>query len=200
MSIEILLLRIGSAIVISIITGFLIQGLWKKTSKDILLQAKDQVHASCSNGCEHHSMNNSGISGKFQDILIHASDEFIHVLPFVIAGAALSALFQTAIPHSVISGNAVTSNVFVQAIVMIGFSFALSVCSTSDAFIARGFSFHFLLGPVLGFMIAGPMIDMKNVITMTSYFKKRFILVLTLSVFIMTWITVIILSHTILPR
>lgn len=51
----------------------------------------------------------------------------------------------------------------------------LSVCSSSDAFIARSFANQFSMGSVMGFLVLGPMIDIKNVLMLLGSFNKRFV-------------------------
>ena len=127
-------------------------------------------------------------------MLVHAGDEFAAVSPFIIAGAAVSALVQTSVPREALVITSVSSRVLVHPLIMIGAAFLLSVCSTSDAFIARGFSSSFSQGSVLAFMTAGPMIDVKNVMMMFPYFRKRFIAVLAVMIACFTFISSVIIS------
>lgn len=58
---------------------------------------------------------------------------------------------------------------------MMGAAFVLSICSTSDAFIARNFINQFSVGSILGFLILGPMIDIKNLIMLLGNFKAGYV-------------------------
>jgi uncharacterized membrane protein YraQ (UPF0718 family) len=119
----------------------------------------------------------------------HAGTDFVSVLPFIIAGAAVSSLLQVLVPKNTLLGG--ISGVTLQTAVMIGFAFVLSICSTSDAFFARSFMSHVSTGPALAFMTAGPMIDFKNTLMMSEYFRKRFILFIAGSVALSVFITTI---------
>jgi len=57
-------------------------------------------------------------------------------------------------------------------------SFVMSICANSNAFIAKSFASTFPLGAVLGFMVMGPMLDLKNLLMLSGSFKKRFVLLL----------------------
>ncbi len=67
-------------------------------------------------------------------------------------------------------------------------AFLLSLCSTSDAFIAANSFDHFPIGPKLAFMIFGPMVDAKLIFLYSTVFKWRFILFLTIAAFLLTGI------------
>jgi len=54
-------------------------------------------------------------------------------------------------------------------------AFVFSVCSTSDAFIARTFTNQFSTGSIIGFLVLGPMIDVKNMLVLLSSFRKSFV-------------------------
>jgi uncharacterized membrane protein YraQ (UPF0718 family) len=60
-------------------------------------------------------------------------------------------------------------------LVMMTTAFLLSLCSSSDAVIARSFGSMFPLGAVMGFMVFGPMLNIRNVIMLSGGFSKRFI-------------------------
>ena len=98
--------------------------------------------------------------------------------PFLILGAFITALIRAAVPQelfSITSGSAAGS-----LLVMMLFAFVFSACSTSDAFIARSFLNRFPSGSILGFLVYGPMMDIKNLFMLLSLFKKRFVIELTL--------------------
>ncbi|MNZ76586.1 putative permease [compost metagenome] len=61
---------------------------------------------------------------------------------------------------------------------MMGFAFVLSLCSTSDAFVASTFMHSFSSGSLLAFLVFGPMLDFKNLLMLLSVFKTKFVLYL----------------------
>jgi uncharacterized membrane protein YraQ (UPF0718 family) len=65
---------------------------------------------------------------------------------------------------------------------MMALAFVLSLCSTSDAFIAANFPVP--QSAKLAFLVFGPMMDVKLVFMYLSVFKPRFVLWLALSLFV----------------
>ncbi|UTC50687.1 permease [Treponema sp. OMZ 855] len=115
---------------------------------------------------------------KVYALLMHTCSEFFTTGPFLILGAFITALIRAAVPQeffSITSGSAAGS-----LLVMMLFAFVFSACSTSDAFIARSFLNRFSFGSILGFLVYGPMMDIKNLFMLLSLFKKRFVIELTL--------------------
>ena len=53
--------------------------------------------------------------------------------------------------------------------------FALSLCSSSDAVIARSLASLAPSGALMGFMVFGPMMDVKNVALLASQFRISFV-------------------------
>ncbi|SKC81192.1 Predicted permeases [Maledivibacter halophilus] len=81
-------------------------------------------------------------------------------------------------------------------IVMMILAFVLSLCSEADAFIARTFVGQFTIGSIVGFLILGPMIDIKNTLMLSSSFKMKFVIrlmtIISLVCFIMAMLVNII--------
>ena len=88
---------------------------------------------------------------------------------------------QTLIPKDIFSS--LHGQNALSLLVMMFAAFLFSVCSTSDAFIARTFINQFSTSNVMGFMVLGPMIDVKNMLMLLSSFKKRFVIKLVLLIF-----------------
>ncbi|MGH4123047.1 MAG: permease [Clostridium sp.] len=134
----------------------------------------DENNGSCSCG---HSHNHSNHSNKFirniEEIISHTSAELYDIGRFFIMGVFLSTCMQVFIPKEFILsiGGGVLSSI----IVMMMLAFVLSVCSETDAFIARSFLGQFTNGSILGFLILGPMIDIKNTIMLCGSFKLSFV-------------------------
>ena len=149
------------------------------------------VHSDeCGCGC-HHDETRSSVPEKLAAMLVHAGNEFVAVSPYIIVGAAVSSLVQASVTREALAVTSMSSRFRMHPLIMICAAFLLSVCSTSDAFIARGFSSAFSHGSVLAFMTAGPMIDVKNILMMLPYFRKRFIIVLSLLVCLMTYLSAV---------
>lgn len=68
---------------------------------------------------------------------------------------------------------------------MLIFAYIISLCSEADAFIARTFVEQFTMGSIVGFLILGPMIDIKNTLVLLTSFKKRFAVELIILIFLL---------------
>jgi len=131
---------------------------------------------------EHRLQENRGTpaSHRFLSFCTHAADEFFEMGKFLMLGAFLTALVQTFVSRSELlelSGGAFGSHLF-----MMGFAYVISLCSTSDAFVAASFSGVFPGGALIAFLVFGPMIDFKNTLMLLTAFKPRFVLRLVLLV------------------
>ncbi|TYQ12699.1 UNVERIFIED_CONTAM: hypothetical protein Cloal_3731 [Acetivibrio alkalicellulosi] len=124
--------------------------------------------------CTVKNLKNKSIFNKIYLVFNHAGSEFLMVGRFLIIGAFLSVLAQTSLPQDILS--TISSEGLISIIIMMGAAFFLSICSTSDAFIARSFTNHFPMSSVMGFMVMGAMIDIKNVFLLLGTFKRRFVI------------------------
>jgi uncharacterized membrane protein YraQ (UPF0718 family) len=134
----------------------------------------DKGNGNCSCGHTHnHSNSNNKIIRNIEEIISHTSAELYDIGRFFIMGVFLSTCMQVFIPKAFILsiGGGVLSSI----IVMMVLAFVLSICSETDAFIARSFLGQFTTGSILGFLILGPMIDIKNTIMLCGSFKLNFV-------------------------
>ncbi|MDQ1912017.1 permease [Paenibacillus sp. GD4] len=129
-------------------------------------------------GHHHHHEHPPAKTNRFLATFGHASDEFFDMGKYLIFGALLTALIQTLVSRESlvsIGQGEVVSHLF-----MMGFAYVLSLCSTSDAFVASSFATTFSTGSLLTFLVFGPMIDLKGTLMMLSTFKVRFVILLSL--------------------
>lgn len=140
---------------------------------------------SCNCGCSSRNLKNKNLPGKLGAVIKHAESEFFEVGQFLVVGAFLSTLTQTLIPKEVLG--AFAGGYVVPLLVMMGAAFVLSICSTSDAFIAKSFLTQFSPGAVMGFMVLGAMLDIKNLLMLLGSFKKRFVIKLVLIISVVSF-------------
>jgi uncharacterized membrane protein YraQ (UPF0718 family) len=107
-----------------------------------------------------------------------AAEEFFDMGRFLVLGSLLAAAMQTLIAQATLLeiGRSVLSSVFAT----LALSFVLSVCSTVDAFLALAFVNTFTTGSILGFLVFGPMVDIKSVTMFLWVFRRRAVLYLVL--------------------
>ncbi|WP_341281513.1 permease [Paenibacillus sp. FSL H8-0537] len=131
----------------------------------------------------HHAEPRGSLGSRFSAMLGHASDEFFEMGKYLIFGAMLTAAIQTTMDRSVLA--TVADQPLLSYMAMMAFAFILSICSTSDAFIAASFGNVFTGGPLLAFLVFGPMIDFKNMLMLLSAFRLKIVLALALLCFIL---------------
>jgi uncharacterized membrane protein YraQ (UPF0718 family) len=109
----------------------------------------------------------------------HLAGDFFFMSKYLVLGAAASAVLQTLLPQSFVSG--IGGTPVLAALTMVGIAFALSLCSEADAFVAVSFT-AFPLGPQLAFLVAGPMLDTKLAALYGATFRRSFLPLLALVV------------------
>jgi|TARA_B110000914_G_scaffold225833_1_gene247798 uncharacterized membrane protein YraQ (UPF0718 family) len=114
-------------------------------------------------------------------------------------GVVLTAILKTTVidPTDEFWKNLADNSILGSAGMMI-LAFVLSLCSTSDAFIAANFA-NFKYGPKLAFMVFGPMMDAKLVFLYSTVFKWKFIAFLFVAIFILTGALGLLFEMKILP-
>ncbi|MEL7565283.1 MAG: permease [Dehalobacterium sp.] len=150
----------------------------------ILLDQIDMEQCTCAY-CREGSAQDRSLLKKIAVIFQHTGAEFIDVGRFLIMGAFLTGLVQTFIPREALFQLAGAKGSSLAA--MMGSAFIFSVCSTSDAFIARSFSAAFPIDAVMGFLVLGPMLDLKNFLVLLGNFRKGFVLRLVFFIFMVTY-------------
>ncbi|MBU3190174.1 permease [Clostridium bowmanii] len=153
--------------------------------KDIMLLSNVNEIACDCGLCGDNYDNKKGFGRNIDAVFRHATTEFFTVGKFLIIGSFLSSLMQTIIPKDVFSNLGRGS--IISLLIMMLFAFILSVCSTSDAFIARSFTNQFSMGSVMGFLVLGPMIDIKNLLMLLGSFQKRFVIKLVILIFVISF-------------
>ena len=103
----------------------------------------------------------------------HMTSDFLFMGRFLVLGAAVAALLQTAVPQDWLAS--VGDAPVLGAIALMGMAVALSLCSEADAFVAVSFT-AFPLGSQLAFLVLGPVVDAKLAVLYGATFRRRFVL------------------------
>ncbi|MMZ62348.1 putative permease [compost metagenome] len=160
--------RMGLAFAVSASIGLIIYMTWRSNPLKLTVSRANHNHTSA-HTTEHHS-------GRWKSIFVHAADEVFEMGKYLILGCLLTAGIQSFVAREslmAIGAGPVSSYVF-----MMSFAFVLSLCSTSDAFVASTFLHSFSGGSLLAFLVLGPMLDFKNMLMLLSVFKTKFVLYL----------------------
>lgn len=129
---------------------------------------------------DHDHGGSGGMLDRLQNVALVATRDFLDVAVYFVIGAAAASLFSTAVNQEVILPLA--ANPPLAIVSLMGLASVLSVCSTTDAFIAATLT-TFPMAAKLAFLVFGPMLDFKLLFLYGAAFSKRFILLLTVGLF-----------------
>jgi uncharacterized protein len=110
-----------------------------------------------------------------------ASDDFIDTAIYFMIGAAVASVFNTAVDQRIMLPLA--SSPVLSVIAMMLIAGILTLCSTSDAFIAATFT-TFPIPARMAFLVFGPMFDFKLLFLYSGLLKKRAVIALGVGLFI----------------
>ncbi|OYV05750.1 MAG: hypothetical protein CFE26_09935 [Verrucomicrobiales bacterium VVV1] len=138
----------------------------------------DLDHSHESTCCGDHSSDTKLLSA-FRSAL----RDFVDVGAYFAIGVTLTALFNTGIAPGALWLDDVARHPVGAPLALMALAYILSLCSTSDAFIAA--TLHsFSNGAKLAFLVFGPMLDVKLTFLYQTVLRRRFIVCLALGLFV----------------
>jgi uncharacterized membrane protein YraQ (UPF0718 family) len=102
----------------------------------------------------------------------HLAADALFMGRFLVLGAAVAALLQTAVPPDALSRFAELP--ILGPLALMGLAVLLSLCSEGDAFVAVSFT-AFSPGSQLAFLTLGPVVDAKLAILYGATFRRAFV-------------------------
>ena len=99
-------------------------------------------------------------------------DDFLSVALYLVIGAAVASFLNTSVNREWLA--ALAGNRWLSPVAMTGLAQLLSVCSTTDAFIAAALP-QFSLPALLAFLVAGPLFDLKLLWVYQALFTRRIV-------------------------
>ena len=122
----------------------------------------------------------------FNDRLVHAlrtaMRDFLDTGMYFTIGVIITSVFNTQVDQSKVDAFASSELLAVPS--MMSLAFILSLCSTSDAFIAAPMA-AFSAASKLAFLVFGPMMDVKLVFMYAGVFRRRVVVGLLLGLFLL---------------
>lgn len=165
-------------------------GLLDSLEKDEAAKGHDHHHAGCGHdhgGCcghDHHHDHPAPDGGqKLVAAFRSATKDFVEVGAYFAIGVSLTALFNTGIAPGAAWLDSLAEKPAAAPAALMALAFVLSLCSTSDAFIAATLA-KFSWGAKLAFLTFGPMMDLKLLFLYQTVLRKRFILWLAAGLFL----------------
>ena len=182
--------RLGMAYIVTVFVGLLVQQFWgKKILKKSVLEGLDSSDAS---GDEHAEPTDAGLAKskadgdrKLRQALRTAQGDFLDTGMYFVIGVLITSIFITQFQYKEGTVDAVQSIAGTAAFsvpIMMVLSSLLSLCSTTDAFIAAQLG-GFAMVSKLAFLVYGPMVDVKLIFMYASVFNKKFVIGLVVGLF-----------------
>ena len=112
-----------------------------------------------------------------------AMRDFLDTAMYFAIGVMITSVFNTQVNQALI--DQVADREWLAIPSMMGLAFILSLCSTSDAFIAAPMA-AFSMASKLAFLVFGPMMDIKLVFMYSYVFKRRVVVAMFVGLFILT--------------
>ena len=164
--------------------------------QEVLLETGDsRIETSPSSPAAPHSplpTPHSPLLTRFWQALAIGGDDFLDMGRYLIVGSMLAALMQTIVPQATLL--ALGSGPIISIIALMVLAYVLSICSTVDAFLALSFVNTFTTGSILGFLVFGPMVDIKSSLMFLSVFRRRTVAYLILLPFLLTLLMMVIVN------
>ncbi|OPA73994.1 hypothetical protein BVG16_26085 [Paenibacillus selenitireducens] len=186
---EITYTRMGLAFIVALIVGLFVYRFVRTDQLKVKDTSSSEVHQHHHDHHHHHQHHYDApkeralFSNKCIEVMGHVVSEFFDMGKYLVFGSLLVALLQTFVANEslVHLGSSQTS----ANLLMMGLAFVLSLCSTSDAFVAQSFLPVFPTGSLIAFMVFGPMINLKGILMMLAVFRAKFVALLAIFVFVL---------------
>jgi uncharacterized membrane protein YraQ (UPF0718 family) len=133
--------------------------------------ADDHVHAPA-----------AGFNGKLVHAMRSSMRDFLDTAMYFAIGVAITSVFNTQINQGLL--NTVAGNDWLAVPSLMGLAIVLSLCSTSDAFIAAPMT-AFSMAAKLAFLVFGPMMDIKLLFMYSSVFQRKVVVSLLIGLFLL---------------
>lgn len=169
-------LRLALGAFVAALAGFAVLNLpLRSVLKKSLLDESTHQHA-------HHSPHHEPLPRRLAAAMHAGIRDFLDVTVYFILGVAVASLFGTAINQEIFLPLALNDALAVPS--MMALAGILSLCSSSDAFIAATFV-SFPAVAKLAFLVFGPMVDLKLLFVYNMVFTRRFVAGLAVGLFIL---------------
>jgi len=184
------------------IRAILRKSLVDKMEKEPVVEKSSHDH-SCGHDHDHahdhsHHHDDEPDDSRLIAAMRSAQKDFVDVGVYFTIGVAITALFNTGIAPGTQWLDGLAGNTLVAPAALMALAFILSLCSTSDAFIAATLA-KFTWGAKLAFLVLGPMLDVKLIFLYQTVLRKKFIVALSVSLFVVIWLASIAAQAWLVP-
>jgi len=183
--------RIVLGYLLAVTIGILVELFF--TKQNALAAGLPDNGSTCACGHDHHAEHGEHKRSFFKKIVAsfqHAAEDFLGIGRYLIFGAFIAAVLQTVIARGEMA--AVAATPVLAILMMMLLAVVLSLCSEADAFIAATFRTSLPLSAQMAFMVLGPMLDIKLILMYFQLFRKRFIIALSGTTFVLVFLSMLI--------
>lgn len=184
-------IRLGSGYVIAVTVGMLL-GLFFNHKNGIRQSLIESSQVLCGCGHDHDSDCTKPLMTRLRHAMEHASDDFFAVGRYLIIGGFIAATMRSSV--SLDSFTSLTESPWLAILIMMLMAIVLNLCSEADAFISASFRGLLPDSAQMAFMVLGPMFDIKLLLMYLSVFRKRVIIVLSLTIIITVFLAMMALE------
>ncbi|MDR2606440.1 MAG: permease [Oscillospiraceae bacterium] len=181
--------RVGLGIIAAVVVGLVFA---IRPPKGTVLSGGALDRLMCNCGCYEDAESVTSFKGKVSLFFRHSQAEFFSVGKYLVIGTFVASIFQVA-GTGIFTAAQNGAGLALSILIMMAMAFVLSLCSSSDAVIARSFASQFPAGAIMGFLVFGPMMDIKNVMMLSAGFSKQFIGKLLVVTFVVCFAVVFLL-------
>ena len=145
---------------------------------------EESSHACCGHDHSHDHAHEHKPDGSQRIVaaMRSAIKDFVDVGVYFSIGIAITALFNTGIAPGAAWLDSIANRQILAPSALMVLAFILSLCSTSDAFIAATLD-KFTYGAKLAFLVFGPMLDLKLLFLYQTVLRKKFIFWMAVGLF-----------------
>jgi uncharacterized membrane protein YraQ (UPF0718 family) len=163
-------MRVGVGYVVAVITALVVERVHAKHGDRLLLPI---AQPSPNARAEDEKAEKKPWMHRLGNISQTALNDFIDITVYLILGALLAAFVRLWLTNELI-GQLSSQYIVLAILAMMGVAILLCLCSEADAFVAASFA---KLAPAakLGFLVLGPMLDLKLYFMYTRVFRRRLI-------------------------
>ena len=173
--------RLSLGYVVAVLVGLFI--IRFKPKQILRANITAQIEATAKEGAEADS---AAKSAPFNGKLVHAMRttmrDFLDTGMYFTVGVIITSIFNTRVDQAIL--NSVAGNEALALPSMMGLAMVLSLCSTSDAFIAAPMA-AFSSAAKLAFLVFGPMMDIKLLFMYSAVFHRRVVLAFVIGLFVL---------------
>lgn len=128
-------------------------------------------------GEEHHGGAEGIMEARWARVPGEALHEFFELFQFLVLGAAMVAIIQVFIDRSLLTA---TEGTYLSVAAMMVLAFLLSMCSSVDAFVVAGLGSGLGMGPILAFLVFGPVVNLKSMPIYARLFTLPTVLIIVM--------------------